>query len=104
MTIRNFYKCFISSPGDCIKEREICEKVIDDLNNGLAKHLNVNFETFMWENDVLPDMGKNGQEIIDEHIIDSNYDIFIGIMKNRYGHPTKKAGSEIGRASCRERV
>lgn len=93
MTIRNFYKCFISSPGDCIKEREICEKVIDDLNNGLAKHLNVNFETFMWENDVLPDMGKNGQEIIDEHIIDSNYDIFIGIMKNRYGHPTKKAGS-----------
>src|SRR5690554_732484 len=93
MTIRNFYKCFISSPGDCIKEREICEKVIDDLNNGLAKHLNVNFETFMWENDVLPDMGKNGQEIIDEHIIDSNYDVFIGIMKNRYGHPTKKAGS-----------
>src|SRR5690554_2505600 len=93
MTIRNFYKCFISSPGDCIKEREICEKVIDDLNNGLAKHLNVNFETFMWENDVLPDMGKNGQKIIDEHIIVSNYDIFIGIMKNRYGHPTKKAGS-----------
>jgi len=47
----------------------------------------------MWEYDVLPDMGKNGQEIIDEYINKSNYDIFIGIMKNRYGHPTKKAGS-----------
>lgn len=93
MTIREIYKCFISSPGDCKEEREICEKVINELNNGLAKHLNINFEPFMWEYDVLPDMGKNGQEIIDKHIIDSNYDIFIGIMKNRYGQPTKKAGS-----------
>jgi len=47
----------------------------------------------MWEYDVLPDMGRNGQEIIDEYISKSKYDIFIGIMKNRFGHPTKKAGS-----------
>jgi ser/thr phosphatase family protein len=93
MTTREIYKCFISSPGDCEEERKICEKVIEELNKGLAKHLNINFESFMWEYDVLPDMGKNGQEIIDEHIKDSNYDIFIGIMKNRYGQPTKKAGS-----------
>lgn len=93
METRNIYKCFISSPGDCIEERNICKKVIDKINNGLAKHLGVNFETFMWEYDVLPDMGKNGQEIIDEYIAKSNYDIFIGIMKNRFGYPTKKAGS-----------
>lgn len=93
MVIRRFFKCFISSPGDCQIEREICENVIQELNTGLAKHLDVNFETFMWEYDVLPDMGKNGQEIIDEYIIKSKYDIFIGIMKNRYGQPTKKAGS-----------
>src|SRR5690606_16563169 len=60
---------------------------------GLAKHLGIGFETFMWEYDVLPDMGKNGQEVIDEYVKKSNYDIFIGIMKNRSGHPTKKAGS-----------
>ena len=47
----------------------------------------------MWEYDVLPDMGENGQQIIDEYIKKSNYDIFIGLMKNRFGHPTKKAGS-----------
>lgn len=93
MTTRKFYKCFISSPGDCKEEREICQKIIDELNLGLGKHLNVNFETFMWENDVLPDFGKGGQEIIDVHIEKSSYDIFIGIMKNRYGHPTEKAGS-----------
>lgn len=93
METRKIYKCFISSPGDCKNERESCQKVIDIINNGLAKHLGINFESFMWEYDILPDMGKNGQEIIDEYVSKSNYDIFIGIMKNRFGHPTKKAGS-----------
>jgi hypothetical protein len=87
------YKCFISSPGDCEKEREICQTVMDKINSGLAKHLGINFQPFMWEYDVLPDMGQNGQEIIDEYIRKANYDIFLGIMKNRFGHPTKKAGS-----------
>ena len=93
METRKIYKCFISSPSDCQSERESCQKVIDYINIGLAKHLGINFETFMWEYDVLPDMGRNGQEIIDEYIVKSNYDIFIGIMKNRFGHPTKKSGS-----------
>lgn len=87
------YKCFISSPSDCEKEREICQTVMDKINAGLAKHLGINFQAFMWEYDVLPDMGQNGQEIIDEYIKKSDYDIFLGIMKNRFGHPTKKAGS-----------
>jgi len=93
MEIRKIYRCFISSPSDCQSERESCQSVIDIINNGLAKHLEINFESFMWEYDVLPDMGRNGQEIIDEDVSKSNYDIFIGIMKNRFGHPTKKAGS-----------
>lgn len=93
MENRKIYKCFISSPGDCNQEREVCEKVIKKVNEGLAKHLEINFETFMWENDVLPDMGKDGQEIIDESVEKSNYDIFIGIMRYRFGRPTKIAGS-----------
>jgi hypothetical protein len=93
METQKIYKCFISSPGDCEKEREICKNVLDKINTGIAKHLGINFKTFMWEYDVLPDMGTNGQELIDKYIEKSNYDIFIGIMKNRFGHPTKKAGS-----------
>lgn len=93
METLRIFKCFISSPSDCEKEREICQTVIEKINTGLAKHLGINFQPFMWEYDVLPDMGKNGQEIIDEYIKKSNYDIFLGIMKNRFGHPTKKAGS-----------
>jgi hypothetical protein len=93
METLKIYKCFVSSPGDCEMEREICHTVMDKINTGLAKHLGINFQLFMWEYDVLPDMGQNGQEIIDEYIKKSNYDIFLGIMKNRFGHPTKKAGS-----------
>lgn len=93
METRKIFKCFISSPGDCQLERNSCQVVLSKINNGLAKHLGVNFEPFMWEYDILPDMGRNGQEIIDEYIRKSNYDIFIGIMKNRFGAPTKKAGS-----------
>jgi hypothetical protein len=63
------------------------------MNNGLAKHLGINFEPFMWEYDVLPDYGTEWSEIIDEYVRKSNYDIFIGIMKNRFGQPTKNAGS-----------
>ena len=65
METRKVYKCFVSSPGDCQNERDSCQKVIDSINNGLAKHLGINFEPLMWEYDVLPDMGRNGQEIID---------------------------------------
>lgn len=93
MENRKIFKCFISSPGDCNEERENSIKIINELDLGFAKHFGVGIETFMWEYDVLPDMGRNGQEIIDEYIKKSNYDVFIGIMKNRFGHPTKKAGS-----------
>ena len=93
METRKIFKCFISSPSDCNTEREECKKVINELNSSFAKHLGVSLDTFMWEDDVLPDMGRSGQEIIDEYIKKSNYDIFIGIMKHRFGQPTQKAGS-----------
>jgi hypothetical protein len=93
MENRKIFKCFISSPGDCDEERVNCLKVIKEISIGFAKHFGIGLETFMWEYNVLPDMGRNGQDIIDEYIEKSNYDVFIGIMKNRFGHPTKKAGS-----------
>jgi len=93
MEKRTVFKCFISSPSDCSSERNACEDVVDDLNQTLAKHLGVILETVRWERDVLPDMGSNAQEIIDETIETIKYDVFIGIMKNRFGTPTLKAGS-----------
>lgn len=93
MENRRIFKCFVSSPSDCKEERERCLHVIDMLDSGFAKHFGVGMETFMWEYDVLPDIGRHAQDIIDEYIDKSSYDVFIGVMKNRFGQPTKKAGS-----------
>ena len=47
MEIQKNFKCFISSPGDCEKERESCQKIIDEVNNGYANHLNITFSSKM---------------------------------------------------------
>lgn len=85
--------CFISSPGDCVVEREICDRVLQNINKSYKEHYSIEFKSFKWENDVLPDMGVNGQETIDNDVSKSDYDIFIGIMKNKFGHATTKAES-----------
>ena len=61
METLKIFKCFVSSPGDCEKEREICQTIMNKINTGLAKHLGINFQPFMLEYDVLPYMGQNGQ-------------------------------------------
>lgn len=37
MEVQKVFKCFISSPGDCEKEGEICQVVLEKINNGFAK-------------------------------------------------------------------
>lgn len=90
---KNTYRCLISSPSDCAIERSICEKVIIEINRGIADLVNIQIEPKMWEYNVIPDMGgKEAQSIIDETFADS-YELFIGIMYAKFGTPTKKAGS-----------
>ena len=45
-----------------------------------------------WEKDIYPGIGEYGQDVINNQI-DGNYDLFIGIMKTRFGTPTPNAGS-----------
>ena len=85
-------KCFIASPGDTIEERNACEEVFEDINNGLGKILGFRLSSLRWEKDIYPSVGEYGQQVINEQI-DGNYDLFIGIMKTRFGTPTPQAGS-----------
>ena len=85
-------KCFIASPGDVSEEREACEKVFEDINNSLGKILGFKLSSLRWENDIYPGVGEYGQQVINEQV-DGNYDLFIGIMKTRFGTPTPQAGS-----------
>ncbi|MBR6198228.1 MAG: hypothetical protein IKQ72_11590 [Bacteroidaceae bacterium] len=86
------YKCFIASPGDTKEERDLCEEVFNEINNGIGKNLGFQLSSLRWEKDVYSSIGDYGQDVINKQI-DAKYDFFIGIMKSRFGTPTPTAGS-----------
>ena len=92
--MNNIYeiKCFIASPGDTTEERDACESVFEEINHGLGKSLGFHLCTLRWERDVYPSVAKYGQQVISQQV-EGKYDLFIGIMKNRFGTPTPNAGS-----------
>ena len=85
-------KCFIASPGDTTEERNSCEIVFNDINNSIGKTMGFRLSSLRWEKDVYPSLGDYGQDVINTQI-DGSYDVFIGIMKARFGSPTPNAGS-----------
>ena len=88
----SIYKCFVASPGDTVKEREACEEVFNKINTTLGEQLNFRIESKKWENDVYPSFGDDGQAVINDQIL-NDYRLFIGIMWNRFGSPTKREDS-----------
>lgn len=90
---KKIYKVFIASPGDTNSEREICDKVFEEINNGLGEIYHFRIESLKWEKDVRPSIqNRDGQSIINDQI-GNEYRIFIGIMNKKFGSPTTKAGS-----------
>lgn len=86
------YTCFIASPGDTREERYSCEEVFNDINNGIGRNLGFRLSTLRWENDVYSSIADYGQDVINKQI-NTKYDLFLGIMKSRFGTPTPVAGS-----------
>lgn len=52
-------KCFIASPGDTAAERDICEKVFAEINNGIGIPYGFELQSLRWENDVYPGIGED---------------------------------------------
>lgn len=92
MDAKKVIKCFIASPSDTAEEREICEKVFEEINAGIGIPYNFILQSIRWEKDVHPGIGEDGQDVINKQIEDK-YDLFIGIMYAKFGTPTKRAGS-----------
>ena len=92
MTNLKLYKCFIASPGDTVDERNACEEVFSDINSTLGQAYNIQLKSVRWENDVHPGVGLDGQDVINRQVMD-DYNLFIGIMRARFGSPTHRTGS-----------
>lgn len=84
-------RVFVASPGDVRKERELLGNVIGELNRGIAGEKGLVLELVRWETHAWPDIGEDAQEVINRQIAPG--DVFVGIMWNRFGTPTKRAES-----------
>jgi hypothetical protein len=87
-------KIFVASPGDVRKEREVLVKVISELNQTLtllAPEKGLALELIRWETHVAPGLGEDAQDVVNRQL--PEYDVFIGIMWQRFGTPTKRANS-----------
>lgn len=85
------YKVFVASPGDTIEERNFVESLGKELTENLGHDNNFTIRTIRWENDIVPSIGLDGQDVINTQV--GKYDIFIGIMWKKFGTPTGRANS-----------
>ena len=86
-------RIFVSSPGDCVAEREILDEVVMRINQSEGDHAKIVLQTFKWENDVTPQIGPPPQRVVDDQT--PACDIYLGIMSSRFGGDgTRESGTE----------
>ena len=83
-------RILLASPGDVERERDHVSALADELNRGVSAQCGFVLEVVRWETHVRPDMGRPQQIILDQI---GSFDIFVGIMWQRFGSPTGVADS-----------
>ena len=89
--LRYLIRIFVASPSDVQQERKCVDTVIEELNTTIGDTYNVRLETKKWEKNTYPSIGEYSQSVINQQI--GEYDIFVGIMKHKFGTPTAQAES-----------
>ena len=60
------FRIFVSSPGDCAREREVLDEVVERINRSESDRGDFFLQTFKWEDDVVPRIGPPPQTVVDE--------------------------------------
>ena len=102
-TTRHVLSVFLASPGDVPPERKAAQEVITVVNKILGRPLGVLIDLHVWE-EISPGYGEPQSRINPE--VDA-CDLFIGLLWERWGQPTKAYSSgfheEFERAITRRR-
>jgi hypothetical protein len=85
-------RVFVSSPSDVAAERGVLDEVVQRINRTDGRERNVRLEVWKWETGVVTQIGPKPQDVIDAQM-PVHYDIYLGIMKHRFGTPTGRYGS-----------
>lgn len=83
------YKLLISCPSDIENEINIIKNAVENFNKTLGDAINIKIETLYWKDDVIPQMGKDGQSIINNQIV-KDADAVIAIFGEKLGSPTPR--------------
>lgn len=83
---------FISAPKDVDAQRKLVQKLVLEIADELEDDHSVRLKPFFWEDDAIPGIAASGQGVISRQIIDK-CDIYIGLLGQRFGTPTSRAGS-----------
>jgi hypothetical protein len=90
----NPIRVFIASPGDVPDERDIASLVVSEVHRIFSGPLGLQLDAVRWETHAVPDVGDDAQAVINRQIGD--FDIFVGMMWQRFGSPTKRNKSGTG--------
>lgn len=92
-TIQQF-QIFLASPGDVSVEREHVRTAVLEVNRTLGKDRGFILTPVGWDTDARPGYGGDPQSQINETIAKmAEYELFVGIMWNRFGTRTERAES-----------
>jgi hypothetical protein len=87
---------FVSSPSDVAGEREVCRRVVQELQRDKLRAKSFDIETYFWEDDSFPDMAEDAQAVVNETLFDADreayaFRIVICLLWTRFGTPTRFA-------------
>jgi len=83
-------KLLLSSPGDVSNERESVSRAVFRFNQNYLVEKGVFIKLIRWE-DMAPQIANGPQKVVNAQL--ERFDIFLGIMWNRFGTPTDLAAS-----------
>jgi uncharacterized protein DUF4062 len=85
-------RLFLSSPGDVREERDAAERAVHRFNQAWLEERWMFIKIVRWES-MAPQIGPGPQSVVSRQLSQRPVDLFVGIMWNRFGTPTPKAGS-----------
>ena len=84
---------FVSSPSDVKEERDICRKVLHELQRDRLRAQSLRIRPFLWEDDSVPGVGADAQAVVSETIAGNNeafdFRIVVCILWTRLGTRTR---------------
>lgn len=84
-------RVFVSSPSDVAEERAALDEVVAAVNRTDGAALGFRRDLVKWETNITPQLGPRPQQVVDEQT--PVYDIYVGILKHRFGTKTGRYGS-----------